>query len=91
MYSMKNEMKRIYTKPFLRATHATLRVHTNPWHSSRTRQQGFGYVEYFVLLLGMVFVLFAPLPGHGGENVVDYVLNAIRAFSQNSSLLLSIP
>ena len=58
-------------------------------HSSY--QKGFGYIEYLVTTLGVLFLLFAPLPGHGGETVVDFVLNAIRAFGQNSSLLMSLP
>lgn len=55
------------------------------------KQSGFGYVEYMVSMLGVLFLLFAPLPGQGGDTVVDYVMNAIRAFGQNSSLLLSLP
>ena len=55
------------------------------------KQSGFGYVEYMVSTLGVLFMLFAPLPGQGGDTVVDYVMNAIRAFGQNSSLLLSLP
>lgn len=54
-------------------------------------QSGFGYVEYMVTTLGVIFMLFAPLPGQGGETVVNYVMNAIRAFGENSSLLLSLP
>ncbi len=56
-----------------------------------TRQMGFGYVEYMVSTLAVLFMLFAPLPGQGGETVVDVVMSAIRAFGQNSSLLLSLP
>ena len=54
-------------------------------------QQGFGYVEYLVTTLGVLFLLFAPLPGYGGETLVDFVMNAVRAFGQNSSLLISLP
>lgn len=54
-------------------------------------QKGFGYVEYLVTTLGVLFLLFAPLPGNGGETIVDVVLHAIRAFGQNSSLLMSLP
>ena len=51
---------------------------------------GFARADHGVFL-GVLFLLFAPLPGHGGETVVDFVLNAIRAFGQNSSLLMSLP
>ena len=55
------------------------------------RQSGMGYVEYLVVTLAVVIALFAPLPGHGGDAVFDLVLEAIRNFGINSSLLLSLP
>lgn len=55
------------------------------------RQGGMGYTEYLITCLGILFLLFAPLPGGHGESVVDLVLQAIREFGQNSSLLLSLP
>jgi len=55
------------------------------------KQRGIGYVEYLVVTLVVVFALFAPLPGQGGDAVFDLVLKAIRNFGINSSLLLSLP
>ena len=55
------------------------------------KQSGIGYVEYLVVTMIVIFILFAPLPGQGGDAVFDLVLEAIRSFGINSSLLLSLP
>ena len=55
------------------------------------KQSGIGYLEYLVVTMIVIFILFAPLPGHGGDAVFDLVLEAIRSFGINSSLLLSLP
>ena len=60
-------------------------------HSANYRQSGFAYVEYVVTTLGVVLVLFAPVPGQGGEALFDLVMEAIRNFGQQSTLLLSLP
>ena len=54
-------------------------------------QAGIAYVEYVVVTLGMVIVLFAPLPGLGGEAVFDLVMDAIRNYGRQSTLLMSLP
>jgi len=55
------------------------------------RQSGLAYVEYVVVTLGVVLTLFAPLPGQGGEAVFDLVMDAIRNYGRQSTLLLSLP
>ena len=60
-------------------------------HSANYRQSGLAYVEYVVTTLGVVLVLFAPVPGQGGEALFDLVMEAIRNFGQHSTLLLSLP
>lgn len=60
-------------------------------HSANYRQCGLAYVEYVVTTLGVVLVLFAPVPGQGGEALFDLVMEAIRNFGQQSTLLLSLP
>lgn len=60
-------------------------------HSANYRQSGLAYVEYVVTTLGVVLVLFAPVPGQGGEALFDLVMEAIRNFGQQSTLLLSLP
>jgi len=59
--------------------------------SSAFRQDGMGYVEYLVVTLLVVFALFSPIPGQGGDAVFDLVLEAIRNFGVNSSILFSLP
>jgi len=59
--------------------------------SAFDKQSGVGYAEYLVCLLGVLFVLFAPLPGQSGISIFDFVMNSIRTFGQNSTLLLSLP
>ena len=60
-------------------------------HFAKYRQSGLAYVEYVVTTLGVVLVLFAPVPGQGGEALFDLVMEAIRNFGQQSTLLLSLP
>jgi len=55
------------------------------------QQNGMGYVEYIVVTMLVVIALFTPLPGLGGSAVFDLVLEAIRNFGINSSVLLSLP
>ena len=55
------------------------------------RQAGIAYVEYVVVTFGMVIALFAPLPGLGGEAVFDLVMDAIRNYGRQSTLLMSLP
>jgi len=54
-------------------------------------QAGIAYVEYVVVTFGMVIALFAPLPGLGGEAVFDLVMDAIRNYGRQSTLLMSLP
>lgn len=54
-----------------------------------TSQRGSASVEYVVVTLALVAVLFAPLSDAG--SAVDLVLDAFRRFQDNSTFLLSMP
>ncbi|MGQ7848684.1 hypothetical protein ACUNV4_29580 [Granulosicoccus sp. 3-233] len=54
------------------------------------RQKGSASVEYVVLTLIVVGVLFLPLPGLG-ESLVNTLVSALRQFQANTTYLLSLP
>ena len=56
---------------------------------ARTGQRGSASVEYVVLSVVVVGVLFAPVSN--GMSLVDLVLGAFRQFQHNSTFLLSMP
>jgi hypothetical protein len=56
----------------------------------RRRQQGSSMVEWAIVTLIMVLVLFAPIPGQN-ESALSLLMQAIRGFYANTSLLLSLP
>ena len=56
---------------------------------SKREQVGAASVEYVVVTLAVVAVLFAPVSEAG--SIVDLVLVAFRQFQDNSTFLLSMP
>ena len=54
------------------------------------RQKGSAMVEYSIVTLVVVFVLFTPLPGLQ-ESLVATMLSALRQFQSHTTLLLSLP
>jgi len=53
-------------------------------------QRGSASVEYVLVIVAVVFVLFVPIAGEG-RSVVDLLLDALRGFQANSTYLLSMP
>jgi len=53
-------------------------------------QRGSASVEYVLVIVAVVFVLFVPIPGEG-RSAVDLLLDALRGFQANSTYLLSMP
>ena len=56
---------------------------------TRSTQKGSASVEYVVVTVVVVGVLFAPVSD--GMSLVDLVLGAFRKFQHNSTFLLSMP
>ena len=54
------------------------------------KQTGSASVEYVVITLLVIVVLFLPA-GEGGQSVVDLLLGALRGFQANTTYLLSMP
>ena len=57
---------------------------------SGLRQRGSASVEYVLLTLTVVGVLFLPLPGMD-ESLVNTLVSALRQFQSNTTFLLSLP
>jgi hypothetical protein len=53
-------------------------------------QSGSASVEYVVVTVVMMAILFAPLP-HFDQSLVSLFLDSLRAFQANSTYLLSLP
>lgn len=47
-------------------------------------------VEWVVVTLIMVLILFAPMPG-SEQSVVAYMMQSIREFNEHGSFLYSLP
>ena len=54
------------------------------------KQRGSASVEYVLVIVAVVFVLFVPIAGEG-RSAVDLLLDALRGFQANSTYLLSMP
>ncbi len=54
------------------------------------RQSGTAMVEYCVVSLVVVSVLFVPLPGLN-DSLLGYLMNALRQFQSHTTYLLSLP
>lgn len=54
------------------------------------RQRGSASVEYVLLTLTVVGILFLPLPGMD-ESLVNTLVSALRQFQSNTTFLLSLP
>ena len=59
----------------------------NPFGSS---QRGAALVEYSIVTMVVVMILFLPLPGLQ-DSLVATILSALRQFQSHSTLLLSLP
>ena len=55
-----------------------------------TSQRGSASVEYVLLTLTVVGVLFLPLPGMD-DSLVNTMISALRQFQANTTYLLSLP
>lgn len=55
-----------------------------------TSQRGSVSVEYVLLTLTVVGVLFLPLPGMD-DSLVNTMISALRQFQANTTYLLSLP
>ncbi len=53
-------------------------------------QRGSASVEYVLLTLTVVGILFLPLPGMD-ESLVNTLVSALRQFQSNTTFLLSLP
>ena len=59
-------------------------------NSAKHDQRGAAMVEYSVVTMVVVAVLFLPLPGIEGS-LVATLMDALRQFQSHSMLLLSLP
>lgn len=61
-----------------------------PIRRLRGQQRGAAMVEYSIVTLIVVAVLFLPLPGLQ-DSLVATLMNALRQFQSHTTLLLSLP
>ena len=52
---------------------------------------GYVTVEYAIVTAAVVVALIAPIPGTGGESMVDLVMDTIREFQAHSTTMLALP
>ena len=62
-----------------------------PIRCKAVRLRGSVYLEYLSVVLVLVFALFSPLPGTGGNSVFDFALGALKQFGSNTAQLLAMP